>query len=176
MPTLERVFLLPVLMSALVLTACHPSFNVTVTGSSTIPASALPLGGLLPVDFGQFTALNLSSTEEFKNQGVSKDEIQSVKLTSVTLSVTSPSGGNFDFINSIAFAVSADGQATQQVASKDSIPAGSTHLSLDLAGVELAPYVAAPSMSVTTSAMGMSPPQDTTVEATLVFNVVPKIP
>jgi hypothetical protein len=162
------------LFGALFLVGCHPTFDVTVTGQSTIPGSGLPGAGLiqLPFDFGGFGAIDLSSTQEFKNQGVSRNEVQSVKLKSVTLSISAPSGASFDFLDSIAFDASAPGQSQVAVAQITSIPRSSSQLSLAVDDVELAPYVAAPSMSVTTNAQGMPPSQDTTVSAVLVFEVV----
>jgi hypothetical protein len=165
-------------VGSLFVIGCHPIFDVTVTGQSTVPGSSLPTSSLvpLPLNFADFGSLDLSSTQDFKNQGISTNEIQSVKLKSVTMTISSPSGANFDFLNSIEFDASAQGQSQQAVAQLTPVPRSSTGLSLAVNGVELAPYVTAPSMSVTTSAQGVPPDQDTTLNAVLVFEVVPKIP
>lgn len=170
-----RTFLTPFAAGTVFLMAgCHPSFDVTVTGQTTVDASPLPVS-LIPLNFTGFGGLDLSQTQEFKNQGITKDEIQSVKLVSVTLTIASPAGANFDFLTSLAFDVSAQGQPQAEVASLATVPQGATELSLAVEGVELAPYVTAPSMSVTSNAQGELPPQNTTINATMVFDVEPKI-
>jgi hypothetical protein len=170
--------LLATLPGLLFASGCHPTFDVTVTGQSTISGNPLPAAGLisLPLSFAGFDGLDLSSTQEFKNQGVSKNEVQRVTLKSVTLSISAPSGATFDFLNSIAFDASAPGQSQVPVAQLTSVPPSVSELSLQVDGVDLAPYVTAPSMSVTTDAQGMPPSQDTTVNAVLVFEVVANIP
>jgi hypothetical protein len=155
--------------------ACRPAFDVKVTAQTSVAASPLPLG-VLPLNFADFASLDLSNTQDFKNQGISKDEIQSVKLKSAILTVTAPAGGTFDFVNSLEFDVSAQGQSQQRLAQLSPVPRSSTTVTLTVDGVELAPYVSAPSMAVTTNASGSPPSQDTTVQADLVFKVVPKIP
>lgn len=157
-------------------TGCRPTFDVPVTSESTIPGNSLPGASLLPINFADFAAMNLSDTQEFKNQGVNKDQVDSVKLKSVVLDVTAPSGGNFDFLNSIEFDVAkSDQDAKVSIAHASPVPRSTTHLVLTVDDVELQPYVTAASMKVTTKVTGGQPTVDTTVKASLVFEVVPKI-
>jgi hypothetical protein len=160
--------------SPFLLAGCHPSFPVTVTGQTTVNASPIPVS-LIPLDFAGFGGIDLSQTQEFKNQGITKNEVQSVKLTGVKLTIASPSGANFDFLTSLSFDVSAQGEPQKEVASLASVPRSATELDLTVANVELVPYVTAPSMSVTSNAQGELPPQNTTINATMVFDVEPKI-
>jgi hypothetical protein len=170
-----RSFLMSLLMAGIFLSAgCHPSFDVTVTGQTTVMASPIPVS-LIPLNFAGFGGIDLSQTQDFRNQGITKSEIQSVKLVSVKLDISSPSGANFDFLTSVSFDVSADGEPQAEVASLASVPRGATELNLTVENVELAPYVTAPSMSVTSNAQGELPDQNTTITATMVFDVEPKI-
>jgi hypothetical protein len=174
---LVRSFLLALCSGVVVFsTGCRPSFDVPVTSESTIQGSSLPGVNLLPFNFANFAALDLSSTSEFKNQGVSKDQVQSVKLKSAVLDVTAPAGGNFDFLKNLEFDVAKSDQDTKvPVAHITTIAPGSVRLTLDVDDVELGPYVTADAMKVTTKANGTPPNQDTTIKASLVFEVVPKI-
>jgi len=163
-------------MAAAVLAAagCGATFDVTQKSSTTVPGGGL-LQNLASGAFGDFTSLDLSSSQEFKNQGVSKDQVDSVKIKRFSLAVTSPPDGTLEFLDRIAFSVTADGQTTRRVAHKDSIPDAARTVDLDLDGVELAPYVTAPKMSLTTDSTAHAPSRDTVLEATVVFTVEPNI-
>ncbi len=157
--------------------ACRPTvyFETTVQGASTVQGS--PLGGLLgqfPA-MSQFTNMDLSQTQDFQNQGITKNDVSSVKLKQFNLQITSPNDEDFSWLQSIAFTATADGRS-DQVASKSNVnqlplKAPNPAFDLDLADVELAPYVTAPSMSITATATGQMPPQNTTVQATVRFGV-----
>ncbi len=171
---------LPVLaLAALALgaTACSPSFDVHVSSKTTVQGSALgQLSQFFPPGaFAGFAGMDLSQTSDFKNAGISKDQVSSVKLKSLTLKIVSPSGATFDWLNSIKFNVTTDGQPTKEVAKDTSVSHSASSLSLAVDDVELAPYVTAPRMSLTTDANAVQPSEDTQIEADAVFTVVPKI-
>ena len=171
---MHREWLLIAAVGAFLTSAC--TFNVHVSAQATVQGSGVPLvGNLLPIDFPGFSGLDLSQTEQFKNQGVSKNQVQSVKLTSAKLTITAPAGGTFDFLNDLEFDVGASNLPTKAIAGLSSIPQGATELTLTVDDVELAPYVTAASMNITTQAHGTPPQQDTTISAALNFAVVPKI-
>ncbi len=167
--------------SALVVTAfmallqgCHPSFDVHVSSKSTVQGGGLVQNLVFGLGTG-FSNFDIAQQQDFKNQGVSKSDVNSVKLKSMQLKVTSPAGATLDFLKSIEFSATSDGLPTVSVASISAIPAGATTVDLAVANVELKPYIVAPSMSVTTNANGHPPPQDTEIEASLVLDVEPKI-
>ncbi len=95
-----------------------------------------------------------------------------MRLVSLRLDITSPaSGQNFDFLSAIAFFASADGQPERSLATSDPVPPGVRGFGCKTSRLELAPYVAAPSMDVTTTSTGKRPTHETTIRATLVLDV-----
>ena len=158
------------------LTMCNlDHIDVSVGGKATIPKSSLLntlLGDLSVAGFG-----GIDFTQQFQNQGVSKGDVDAVNLKTFTLTVDAPAGGNFDFIQSIAFFAEASGATKVQIASMDPVPKGKTSLTLTVdAGVDLTPYVVAPSMSITSQVKGSAPSEDTTVDAEVVLDVNVHIP
>src|SRR5437016_5052746 len=149
-------------------------FDVHASSTTTVPGNpALPLLSVIP--FGaSFTNFDLSQQQDFQNQGVTKNQIDSCKLKALKLTVTS--GQSLDqFLTSIKFFAETSGQPQVLVAQKTSIPANSTSLTLDVMDVELLPYVTAPSMTITTQTNGHQPAQDTTIKADATFSVDAKI-
>ena len=162
---------------AVMSSGCRPTiyFETTAKGSTQVQGS--PLGAVL----GQFPAISqfdnfdLSQTQDFQNQGVTKNDVSSVKIKEFNLQITNPNNEDFSWLNSISFTVSANGQSAA-VASKNNVnqlglTAPNPQFDLDVPDVELQPYVTAASMSITGNANGTSPPQDTTVQAVVRFGV-----
>jgi hypothetical protein len=158
----------------LLLTGCGTSvyFETDVKGSATVQGS--PLGGLLNV-FPQaagFSNLNMTQTQDFKNQGVKKEDVKSVKLKKVTLTLTSPTGADFSWLTSLRISAKT-GSQSEEIAFKDGIDKlpKSNVLELELKPVELKPYVVADEMSMTTEASGKQPAQDSTIDVVARFGV-----
>jgi hypothetical protein len=164
------------------LSSCHsPTFDDTVQGNATVPGSTLGalLGALPPIS--GFSNFDFGQTQDFKNQGVSKSQVSSVKLTSMTVQITSPNNQDFSFLDSLEFDVTAPNQPQQKVAQVDNIQslglmAPNPTLVLQVDGVELQPYVTASTMSLTTTATGTQPSQDVELTATAVFDVTANLP
>jgi len=160
-----------------VLSTCANLDNIDVetSGKATIPKAtlvdkllgdALAFVGMDQIDF----------TQEFKNQGVSKDDVDSVRLSSMTLSIEAPPTGNFDFLQRIEFFAESDGLPKVSIASIETVPAGSKTLNLVVTNAELKPYVVAPSMRITSQVKGSRPDEDTTVKAEAVLDVDVTVP
>src|SRR5688500_5224850 len=67
------------------------TFPVDVTGEATVPGD--PLAGFLgSVAFPELTTFDISESTEFENQGVAKEDVDSVILTGLSLKVLSPEG------------------------------------------------------------------------------------
>ena len=118
-----------------------------------------------------FANMNVSDSQEFKNQGVGKEDVKSVKLKRLTLKVTAPTDADFSWLSSIKFYAESNGRK-ELIAQKNGIDglglkAPNPQFDLELLDTELKPFVVAPSMSVTTEATGRLPPKDTTLEATV---------
>lgn len=164
-------------VSLLGLTMCENVDNIdaSVGGKAEIPASSpldkllgnLSLGGFDKVDF----------TESFKNQGVTKDDVDAVHMKTMTLIVEAPASGNFDFIQSVHFFAKADGLDKVEIATMDSIPKGKRELDLVVnAAADLKAYVVAPSMQILSEVQGSLPDEATTVAAAVVLDVDIHIP
>jgi len=167
-------------LGASLLVACQPTrFNTTLKGETTVRGDALgTLFSAFP-PIGSFANLDFDANQDFKNEGVTKAQVTSVKATEVKLHILSPSTQDFSFLDSIAFYARA-GDNEVLVADKSNIAslelsAPNPTLVLDLKGAELQPYVTAPSMSVVVRGKGHSPPQDTRIEASATFQVAFKL-
>ena len=164
---------LPVVALVVVSAACNPtvSFDVPVAADTTVPKGTALEQLLSNVGFASLLAVDVSQTQAFKNQNVQKNQVVSAKLTELNLSVTSPSGGNFDWLQKITFLVDASGQPQGTVADK-TVAAGTTAFPCDLKDLELAPYVRADSFAMTTTATAHHPDADTTVHVALSLHIV----
>jgi hypothetical protein len=145
--------------------------EVESDGRAMIPAGSVVDQLLGDLAFTGFDDIDVSQSQELENQGYTEDQIDSVHLESITLTISAPAGGDFDFLDQIAFFVEAEGEERVEIARLSPVPAGQTELDVPVADVELLPYVVAPAMTVTTEATGSAPDQDTTVDAHLVFDV-----
>lgn len=151
-------------------------FDVGTSSSARIEEASLPAGvaedllGLLP-----FEGLDeISFEEDIANQGVTEDQIDSVKLKSLVLH-TGESGLTLDFIESVEFYVEAEGQPRVLVATGSDFE-GETSVELDLPDEELKPYVVAPFMTFEAEVKGKRPEQDTTITADVTLTVDATVP
>jgi hypothetical protein len=165
-------------LAALVgLTMCANIDNIDIAtaGKVVVPKATLietVLGGLA---FGGFDSVDFS--QDFKNQGVSKDDVDSVHLRTMTLLVEAPASGNFDFITSVRFFAKAEGLDKIELGSMESIPKGKRQLDLAVnTEVELKPYVVAPRMQILSEITGSRPGEETTVAAAVVLDVDIHVP
>jgi hypothetical protein len=173
--TSRRAVIAAALVTAL---ACDNLDNIDVDagGKVEVPAATLVDTLLSPaLSFAGFDSIDFS--QDFANQGVTKDQIDSVKLKSFTLTVDAPSNGNFDFIDSLSFTASASGQPSIEIARLDVVPKGARTLTLSVSeDVELSPYVVAPSMRISGTVKGKRPDVATTVSAAVVLDVDIHVP
>ena len=161
------------LLGIIGLTTCAglDNINIDVQGETTIPKRTLVDDLIGELAFIGFDGIDITQSQRFQNEGYTKDQIDSVRLAGFQLRVESPESGNFDFLESISFFVEAEGQPRVKIAEFDPIPDGKKELDLQIEDVELRPYIVAPSVTITTSASGLRPEEETKVIADLVFNV-----
>lgn len=145
--------------------------DVSATGQAVVPAGTVVDELLGDVSFLGLEGFDISQSQEFRNQGYSKNQIDSVVVASFTLTATDPAGADFDFLDRVRFFAESEGLPRVEIASLDPVPAGSTVLDLELSGAELRDYAAAESMTITTEASGRRPPEETTIEAEVVLDV-----
>lgn len=166
---------LAALAGAVVLCTCGTldRFDVTTSASANIPGATLLDELLGAVTFGGFDKIDFS--KQISNQGVSADQIDSVKLTSFVIHTEDGSGATLDFIKSASFYAEAEGLPKILVASGDAF-AGQTSVELDLEDEELKPYVIAPSMTLSAEVEGKKPQQDTVITADVTLGVDAALP
>jgi len=143
------------------------SFHSTLIGETTVPGdnSGSPLTSL-PA-FGSFSDLDFAQNEDFLSNGVQPSEINSAKVTAVTLEILSPSNQDFRFLDQVQF-FARTGDSSTLIAEKENLGAetGAT-LSLDVTGVDLTPYLNNTLVTFEVRGSGTTPPQDTRLRATL---------
>ena len=108
-------------------------YDQEATIDATIP---IPVG-LLNIPTPDITT---NSESTFASENTRKDLVEEAKLTQLTLTVVSPSGGDFSFLESAKVFISADGLDEIMVASNTDVPASAT-VSLDCEGQNLEAYV-----------------------------------
>lgn len=122
------------------LTQFDMEFNETVV----IPSSTginLPFNILTP-------DVETNSESTFEVNDTRKDLIEEIILTSLDLTITSPSNADFSFLKSINVYISAEGLNEVKIAWKDNIPSDVKALNLDVTGVDLKEYIKADKFSL----------------------------
>ena len=153
---------------------CGPIDVISIeeTSTTTIEKASIFEQLLGDIGFGAFLNLKIIDNTELQNQGVEPHQIDSVYATQLTLTILEPEAGqDFSFIESLEFFVSSDGLEKVRIASLDGIPDGATVIELVLDPVDLAPYAAADSMTVTSYVDGQRPEYDTLIEAKMTLDV-----
>jgi hypothetical protein len=158
--------------AVVLLAACGrlDQIDLVRSASATIPGgpggAALPPGAVatFPIALGR---------DALSADGVNPDDVDSAKLVGLRLDVTQ--GASLEqWVDEIGVYVEAPGLPKVLVARKSGIrglPAGTTRVDLDTPGVDLKPYVLAPTTSVTAEGSGSLPPADTTLQATATVRV-----
>lgn len=160
----------------LIASACSDGLDTFhITEVSTAQVAKGTVLEQLVGDFGfgdAFLHMDITDNQTLKNQGIKRSQIDSVRLEKLQLQITAPaSGQTFDFLDKVSFFVSSEGLPKKRIAVLDPMPDGVTSVELQLDSVELAPYVAAPEMALTTEAAGKRPANDTTIRATVGLRV-----
>ena len=172
---MRLVLSLPAAASLLLLAACGaPSFSAEVRGETVVPGDPSPLAGVLnslPA-IGSFTSLDFNEHQAFKNQGITKDEVSSVRVSSLRLRILSPDGQDFAFLDEVRFFAKAGNQEVLIAEALDVAQRSpGQELRLDVRDVELQPYVTAPSMSILVRGRGRVPAQDVRLQAVVTLDV-----
>lgn len=120
-------------------------FDLDYTTNYTIESNTIidtPLDIITP-------EVTTNSESEFESNDTRKDLIESIKLKRMTLTLKSPSDGNFNFINDISIYIKAEGLAEQIIASGIDLPENDAQqLTLDIDNVELKEYIKKDSYSL----------------------------
>lgn len=97
------------------LTQFEMDYDMTVVIPATVGIS-LPFNLLTP-------ETETNSEMEFSINDTRKDLVEEIRLTTLTLTVTSPAASDFSFLSSIEVFISADGLSEERVAWNNAVPA-----------------------------------------------------
>lgn len=83
-----------------------------------------------------------NSEFEFSSNDTRKDLIEEIRLTTLTLTVTSPTNSDFSFLSSIEVFISADGLAEERIAWNNDVPSNAGNpLQLATTAADLKEYI-----------------------------------
>ena len=146
------------------------TFNVPVIATAEIEKGNLLEDLINQFGFGSFLNVDVASTQEFKNQNVERARVNKAILTKLTLTIEAPSDQNFDFLEQLTFFVESDGLPKVEVASI-TFPKGARSVDLNVTGTDIAAYIRAERISLTTEVKGRKPTQKTTIKAVANFQI-----
>lgn len=167
----RNIILLSVL--SLLLFSCEEidkllTFRISHSVDMEIPSTS-PVS--LPIEIPT-PEVTTNATQSFENNNTRADLVKDVKLETLELTITSPSGKNFNFLKSIVIYISTDQHGEIELAKLDEIPLNVSSILLETTDEKLDDYVKASQYAlrttvVTKEALG----QDTEVRADVVFKV-----
>ena len=142
---MKRVTGLLLLLICLSLVSCNAikklgEFYINYDTQAVFPAN-IPIN--VPLSIAS-PSIATNSQQVFKNNNTREDLVQSVKLSQLTLNITSPQGQTFSFLQNVSIYISSDSLPEVEIASKQNIPAniGDT-LIMDVTNVDLQAYIKA---------------------------------
>lgn len=141
------------------------TFTIERTAQTNVPGASIleQLAGDL--GFDDLATFDITDDETLANQGITKNQIDSVTISSLSLRVVSPMGGDFTFLDSLEFFASSSDMEAKRIAAGGPFAMGESEVFMSLDMVELAPYATADSMMITTQVEGRRPDQETQIEA-----------
>lgn len=173
-----RVLFLGIL-AAILMTGCQAvdkltQFNVPYSTNFTIPATS---GITLPPLNIVSPTVSTNIEQTYSNNNTKADLIEEVNLTSLEMTLTSPSGSDFSFLKNVTIYINADGVGEQEIASKNPVPAApGSKITFDVTGVDLKEYIKADEFTLRISAeMDQHISQPHEVKADMVFKVDAKV-
>ena len=169
---MKKALLLP-LAFLLVFTGCKKiqqllTFYIEDSQSIRIPAT--PLFGTV-ASLTPLTVTN-KSEESFKNNNTRADMVKDVTLNRLALTVTDPTGQNFDFLQKIEIYIGTNANDQIRLAYLDQVPRGVSSIELTPTNEKLDAYLKAPSYMLSTKVTtSRALAQDVTIRADSRFKV-----
>jgi hypothetical protein len=115
-------------------------FTMPYSTTVTIPATSainLPFNILTP-------EITTNSQQTFESNNTRKDLVEEIFLRKLHLTITDPTNGNFNFLNSINIYISSPNVSETRIAWKDNIPENNANsLQLEATAADLQSYIAA---------------------------------
>ena len=91
----------------LLMIGCTSALTITIeeTSTTTVEAGTILEDLLDDIGFDDFVTMDITASEELKNQGVEPGDIREARMTVLELRVLSPEGGDLAFIDEMALSV-----------------------------------------------------------------------
>jgi hypothetical protein len=115
--------------------------------------------------------------QTYQSNNTAKDKIEEVTLKELVLTIKTPAGEDFSFLEEVELFIKADGLPEVSVASKNPVPAGSDNtLTFDTSEEDLSEYIKADEFTIRVrTVLDEVISVDHEVEARMVFRVDAKI-
>ena len=115
----------------------HVTFYDDFHETVTVPQQTLATGT------NTITTPNIPTnvSTQLRQNNTSSDLVQSVRLETMTLTITAPQGQNFSFLQDIQVFILTDSLPAVEVAHRSNIVSSSDTLNMDIDGAELKPYL-----------------------------------
>ena len=124
------------------------TFDLNYSVDFTVPSSTvlnLPLN--LPTP-----PVTTNSEQRFQDEGIESEWIESVKLSALTITITSPQGEDFSFLESISMYMNTGNQPEVLIAELNPVPQNAGNaLVLEVTGADLYPYISQNDFSLRTA-------------------------
>ncbi len=125
-------------------------FKLETNTAFTIPGQGTGLGDILSIPRME---VQTSSEQTFSNNNTRADLVEEATLDELSLTITAPAKGNFDFLNDIEIYIKAEGVEEVLLASRSNIPEdGITQLELETSGADLSAYIKKENYTIRTEA------------------------
>lgn len=150
------------------------TFDLDYSTEFTIPSSTILN---LPVNLPT-PSVTTDSEQQFEDEGVKSEWIDSIKLTRLKLVITAPTGEDFSFLDEVRVYINTESQQETLLAQLVPVPenAGGT-IELEVSGSDLYPYISQSSFSLRTQVVtDESMTQSIDVRADMKFEVKATIP
>ena len=96
--------------------------------------------------------INSSAQQEFDNHNTNANLVKDVSLKEIELTITSPDGKTFSFLEDVSLFISTEGEDEVKIAYREDIPADAESIALETTDATLDPYIKAESYSLRTEA------------------------
>lgn len=116
-------------------------------------------------------AIEVDLRAEYADAGIDREDIGEAVLEEFWLEADDPEGADLSFISEFSITLEADGLDPVVLASADSFPEGEAVVTTELSDADLAPYLTAPSMTLTPVFVGRPPEETTLVLTPFTFKV-----
>lgn len=162
------------LVVAPLLTAGCGDMMITRRIDAGIQITVLAAEGLGPLESKVLTeipAVVVDLGDQLAEEGINREDIGEARIEDLLIEATDPEGADLSFLSAVSVTFEADGLDPLVVASAESFPEGEALIVPDLADEDLAPYLMAPTLTLTPVFDGHPPEETTTVEMPFTFKV-----